>query len=257
MINETVYIQFSGPLADDQSAPFLPAIYTRTIDAVTVSLPAGTTPAAHDVEVQLSVGGVLQDGTYTLPTGQTTATASLDAPLELVPGAALAAVVAAAGGASDVTVKITSQVDPNELDSAWVLFTPGSLQGRITALESNTFLSSLLNGTQADPMPEIAFAVCKNVRNAVLSGSKSPLGPEGTIPASLLDDAVAIAKFNLFGSATAMKDSIDALRSAAKMSLDKLEKIARGAWRIEEPENPITTEKPNRARWGSDPPVDL
>jgi hypothetical protein len=145
-----------------------------------------------------------------------------------------------------VAVWIESDVLPVAGEAgSWVVLTAGMLQSRIAAPQYNMITSSAMQGLQADPVPQILADVTESVRDAVRSGSKVAIGPDGTIPSSLKTQALTLAKYELYSRVPSMATAIELLRPDKVAADAYLVKVAQGTIRPASPTTGTETETSN------------
>jgi hypothetical protein len=89
---------------------------------------------------------------------------------------------------------------------------------------------------QEDPLPGRITAVVRFVRGKAAACEKNTLGPAGTIPDEVLDDAIAIIRLRLINRVGATVS--DERKTAAKEALTTMRELARCEIAIEQPEMP-------------------
>jgi hypothetical protein len=179
---------------------------------------------------------------------------AINIPADVVPGI----IISNAASATNLVVWIESEpaIDLGD-ETVWVALTVADLQSGIASPIYNQFSSAVMKEGQADPLPEIILNAVNRIRQAVRSGRKVSLGPNGTIPPSLRGDAIALAKYQFFSRSSALKAFVEEARTSAKDALDLFTRIAQGKETPETPSSPLTDESPNISAWGSDTKIDL
>lgn len=75
----------------------------------------------------------------------------------------------------------------------WITLTETDLLARLSAPELAAYRTAALKPGQADPVAPVIAGVVAEVRGYVAGHKPNALGPEGTIPDTLLDAAMALA----------------------------------------------------------------
>jgi hypothetical protein len=74
----------------------------------------------------------------------------------------------------------------------WIELIEAHLLTRMSGVELDRLRSAVLEEGQADPVQDVFDQVTRKVRSRVAACMQNKLGPEGTIPDELLDDALAL-----------------------------------------------------------------
>ena len=88
---------------------------------------------------------------------------------------------------------------------------------------------------QNDPVPSLLDDVTERVRNAIRSGGRVGLGAADTIPASLRDAALSIAKYRLFGRVSVLRAQAELAQKDAEAAERQLERLEDGKAIVEGP----------------------
>lgn len=253
-MNETTFAVLSGLVSADQEIDYAAVSYERTPQWISLIAAAA---AVTDCTVKLQLDAVDQAQTFTLGAGQKKVRVAVSPTFAIAAGVVPTAVCVTAGGTVDLAVWIESSATSTGDDDNWVVLTAGMLQSRISSPEYAAFTASIIQGSQADPVPQILADIAQQVRAAVRSGRKTALGPAGTIPASLKNAALALSKYQVFSRVTALRQYCEAMRGEVKDATELLTQVATGKITPEDPSDPLTTESTNDVEWGSDTKIDL
>jgi hypothetical protein len=74
----------------------------------------------------------------------------------------------------------------------WIELTEAKLLTRISGVELENFRTAALELGQDDPIQGVFDQITRKVRSRVAACQQNKLGPEGTIPDEMLDDALAL-----------------------------------------------------------------
>lgn len=113
----------------------------------------------------------------------------------------------------------------------WNAITDGMVLEEFTPQEQ-----AALKGIQAqDALPKIIGRVVSNIRGKIAAGG-GDLGEEGTVPDTLLTEAIDIARWRWLVSFPQMKAmQTDARKSAYDAAMKMLEQVAKGDITVESP----------------------
>lgn len=256
-MREQTYVKFNGTVVNGETQEFAALSYPRTLQVVT--LVAGKVPIS-DCTVILQLDGVAQAQTYTLGAGQKRVPVTVTGGLGIDAGVIPTVVIDDNGpegcGAEDLAVWIESEVLPQEgEDPNWVVPTSADLQSRISAPEFAAFTSSVIQGTQADPIPVILSDRVQQFRSIASRWSK--LGPAGTLPSSLKTDFLVLCKDDLFARVATLRTFRDAIKTEVETANKHLEMLAAGKWPVEPPAVELYPQPTPGAKWGSDTKISL
>jgi hypothetical protein len=163
---------------------------------------------------------------------------------------------AATGCVPTIITLVSQAVVTTSAETVWTVLTATMLQTRIGAPLYAALTSTVIQGAQADPIPQLLSDVTSKIRGAILDGNKYPLAAPTMIPPSLVDDALAICNLLLCERVAILKQFSEAATPAANRAEKNLTRIREGG-RVELPSNPMQAEAPPSMTWGSDPPIDM
>jgi len=254
-MNESTYILATGLLTDGATYTVGSVGYDRSIQALALRTIDGHAAGAG-VSCQLTVGGAPATATFGLPVGQNSANIDLSqTPVTDPANSDLGLIIITANGERDLILTVTSQSNAVSLDPNWQVPTAGDLQSRIDAPTYAAFTSSILRGSQADPIPQILSDLTQTIRS--LASRHSQLGPAGTIPTSFKTYFLGLCKQELFGRVAALRLFQDNIKAEVESANKRLDMLAKGQWPIEPPVAPLNPQPVAGASWGSDPAIDL
>ena len=118
----------------------------------------------------------------------------------------------------------------------WLIPTETDLLARLSGPELSAYRAAALKAGQADPVAQILAGVVAEVRGYVAGFKSNSLGPDGTIPDTLLDAAMAlvVARLPTRLPVTLTEARVDAKRDALAL----LSKVADGKFFVAAPEDP-------------------
>jgi hypothetical protein len=118
----------------------------------------------------------------------------------------------------------------------WIALTEEKLLTRMSGLELDAFRSVALKDGQADPVQGLFDQITRKVRSRVAACMQNKLGPEGTIPDELLDDALALCVMGVMTRpAGTVIDPNDARTKSAAQAESNLRDAAMCKIAIEQP----------------------
>jgi hypothetical protein len=243
-------------LVDGQTINLPSTLYQRTITQVV--LESAVAPAAGPCAVQLLLAGVAQTGTYTLGEatkyGENTVAGQ---GLVVGPGLSPGVQLLAGNGVRNLTVWLVSTPSaPTSDEGEWIVFAEGDVQSTMSAPEWAQFTSGVVTGG-TDPCPEIITRVTNHIRDAIRSGRKVPLGPDGMIPPSMLDPACDMSRYKLFCKYPALNRYAEFARPMYKDALDTVAEVKKGLTTPQAPDCPLQGEDQNVAASGGDDPIEV
>jgi Protein of unknown function (DUF1320) len=238
MTTERTFVPLAGLLTDGQAVQWPRVNYDRLATELDLICYGSVTQSAA-VQVQLTLNGVAQAGTYTLlpglKTGENTIAGGLTIPANVFPGI----IVTANAGGSDLAAWLSCDVvQAADQTGPWVTLTAADLQAHISAPEFNAFTSSFLMLGQADPVPQILEGQTNLVRGYVQGNPNNTLGLEGSVPKQLADVALTLAKQHLFQRVGALKSFASAMDEEVKQAMAILRDVSTGKFRISQPVTP-------------------
>jgi len=122
---------------------------------------------------------------------------------------------------------------------AWRALTVADIKGKLSGGEYE-MVEAALNETGVT-VESVITTTTNKIRGFVASNSKNTLGPVGTIPDRLIDDAVAYIIPRLYGhTAGLLIDLNDTRKEAAKDALALFKDVAKGNFSIADPETAST-----------------
>lgn len=113
---------------------------------------------------------------------------------------------------------------------AWVTFSAAHVLAVLSAAEKAAYDAA----SSQDNLQEIASAVAEDVRGYVRSRYSVP-DTAGSIPASLVSAATAIARWRFLNSLPIGRLQTDARKEEARQAIDQLKSIRTGGFAIEDP----------------------
>ena len=255
-MNESTYILAPGLLNNGDRTTIGSVGYDRSIQQLVPKTTDGHVASANIV-LQLTVAGVAVGNSFFIPSG-TNAALPIDLsahPITDPAGSDLGLVIVTANGERDVIVTISSTASGSGLDPNWHVPTAGDLQSRIDANTYAEVTSAVMQGAQADPLPQILADLTQTIRS--LASRHSQLGPAGTIPASFKTYFLSLCKAELSGRISAVRYLLESIKGEVDSANKRLDMLAKGQWPIEPPVNPLPTQPIPGASWGSDTAIDL
>lgn len=119
---------------------------------------------------------------------------------------------------------------------AWIALSDAKLLTRISGKELERLRAAALAAGQTDPVAEVFDTITRKVRSRVAANGSNRLGPAGTIPDELLDDALALCVVEVMTRpGGTMIDPESARAKAADTAERNLRDAANGLIAIEQP----------------------
>lgn len=124
---------------------------------------------------------------------------------------------------------------------AWRRLTEADILTRISGTELETFRSLLLGEGQEDPVDYYIDQVTDLARGSIAGHSANILGAAGTIPQKLIGPCVDLIVIEIMKRCGGvLVDPNDARREAARTAQQILQRVERGTFAVEEPEEAST-----------------